>query len=813
MNKSFSVSLSTNIWIRTMGLILIALVITLAMIFLRLSEYTAEKSEALMENSTLMAIGVLELQASDVASGYIDIEEAQANAIALFEKRKGFDLGENGFITILRSDGYIIYHPKLSGTQGWGLQDKSEEKVFFVQQAILTAMNGGGFTTYQWLNDEMGETQNKMAYSAYFEPWDWIIMSTSFTEETDALLSKMMIGLGIAVLVIFIVSSFAVKLFISDVVRPLNSQVNFMRTHTSELEAANMEVQALYEEMLASEEMLQYNYHELDRYKKALEDEKENYRKILMASNEVYWQYDVRSNEMTITNFGKDMNRITSTFEAFVQKVYPDDRTRFETLFRSSKANQSTVFEIKVRLLIDNVEGVYHWYQILTIHEGDFLFGSMTDIHQEMISRERIEFYAFHDPVLGLYNMDFLNEIVKNTLNNLDNEETFVLMVIGVVGYSRLLNAYGKNITDIMAFQLSAEISALFSDSKYIATLHSGRFAVWMRCDDLRHCAAEKIAKLEHSLRRNVGRFSNIEMPLNIAYGATHVGKNQHDSTSVILEAETAFEFAVSKGIHHEIKWYDESLRIAKERTLDIEQHLIKAIDKGEMYLAFQSQLDALTNGNVYGYEALLRWKSPELGLVSPVEFIPLAESIDLINDLGRFVIDETVKFIAAKRSEGRMVNVSINASYKELLQSDYIDYLIAAIEKHQIDVSQIHIEITETTISEYLDIVLESLNRLTACGFEIHMDDFGTGYSSLYQLGKMPIKVLKIDKSFVWALDTDVKMRALTKLIIDISHRLDMKIIAEGVETQTQYEWLAEMGCDYYQGYLLSKPVQASEI
>lgn len=171
------------------------------------------------------------------------------------------------------------------------------------------------------------------------------------------------------------------------------------------------------------------------------------------------------------------------------------------------------------------------------------------------------------------------------------------------------------------------------------------------------------------------------------------------------------------------------------------------------------------------------------------------------------------LNFIASKRDEGKIITVSINASYKELLQSDYIDYLVNSISKHALSVNQIHIEITETTISEYLDIVLESLNRLTENGFEVHMDDFGTGYSSLYQLGKMPIKVLKIDKSFVWAIETDPKMRVLTKLIIDISHRLDMKIIAEGVETQMQYSLLSEMGCDYYQGYLFSKPLQASEV
>lgn len=244
-----------------------------------------------------------------------------------------------------------------------------------------------------------------------------------------------------------------------------------------------------------------------------------------------------------------------------------------------------------------------------------------------------------------------------------------------------------------------------------------------------------------------------------------------------------------------------------------IEQHLIKAIDRGELYLVYQPQYSASSRQDISGYEALIRWRSVELGFVPPNDFIPLAESIDFINLIGRFVIEEATDFMHRQSKLGNRVYVSINASYKELLQTDYVSYLLETLKKKDLDISQLHIEITETTISEYLDVVIESLNALIHHGFQVHMDDFGTGYSSLYQLGKMPIQVLKIDKSFVWALENDLKMRALTKLIIDVAHRMEMKIIAEGVETEVQYQMLLEMSCDYFQGYLLSKPLQETEI
>ena len=201
------------------------------------------------------------------------------------------------------------------------------------------------------------------------------------------------------------------------------------------------------------------------------------------------------------------------------------------------------------------------------------------------------------------------------------------------------------------------------------------------------------------------------------------------------------------------------------------------------------------------------------LGFVAPIDFVPLAESIDYINTIGRFVIKEAILFIQKKNQEGKNIKVSINASYKELLQKDYVSHLLEMLKAHDVSINQLHIEITETTISEYIDVVRDNLEALCQNGFEMHMDDFGTGYSSLYQLGRMPFHILKIDKSFVWGLGTDGKMRALTNLIIDIAHRMDMKIIAEGVETKSQYDILKAMGCDYYQGYLLSKPLLPSEI
>ena len=625
------------------------------------------------------------------------------------------------------------------------------------------------------------------------------------------------IALDMAILFAFtlIIVFILVQMIMKKLLNPMIDNSDAIKNRNEELENANQEIQALYEEMSASEEMLRYNYEELERVRSALEVEKDNYRKILIASNEAYWQYDFSTGEFSVTNFSKEMTASKTPFGDFFERIYKEDIDKVIHYFSPEYQYETPIFDVKIRMRIDGIEPVFHWFQLLGIREGHGIFGSLTDIHHDVINKERIEFYAFHDPVLGLYNMDFLGDIVNNLYKTENHSDSHILLVIGVVGFGRILNAYGKNLTDIMLFQLSAEISHVFSEAQYISVLHSGRFAIWMTCDDPSACASVQMAELESSLTSKVGVFSNIEMPINIAYGATLVTRQKvdNDNSHVISEAETAFEYAVNKSIFHQIQWYDGSLKIAKDRELTTEQLLLKAIERNELYLTYQPQYRTIDKDEVIGYEALLRWKNKTLGFVAPMDFVPLAESIDYINTIGRFVINEAINFIQKKNLEGKNIKVSINASYKELLQKDYVSHLLETLKAHDVSINQLHIEITETTISEYIDAVRDNLVALNQNGFEMHMDDFGTGYSSLYQLGRMPFQILKIDKSFVWALTTDTKMRALTNLIIDIAHRMDMKIIAEGVESRSQYDILIAMGCDYFQGYLFSKPLLPSEI
>lgn len=820
MLRNSPIKFSAKIWGLMIIMVVSATFLTSFIGYRVASDALDEKGETILMNAVDMAIEILQLQEEDVLEGELTLEAAQEAAKNLFRKNAGIDLGESGYFVIMDGHALILVHPTIEGTDGSTLQDMSKDRIPFATMAVEIAKDGGGFVKYDWFFSDSDKVDEKILYTKYFEPWDWVVMATAYKGEFNKSAAVLLNTFFNVVLLSVILISVIVRLIILDTLKSMDSTIQTMRDleqsrfeKIEELEAANREVQALYEEMLASEEMLQYNYDELERYKKALEEEKDNYRRILIASNEAYWQYNGDRDEVTIANFTKDLLEATLSLENFIGYIHEEDKASVRAYITHSDPSVNSVFESRIRVLVDEANHVYHWFQLLGIAQDGKLFGAMTDINTEIVNRERIEFYAFHDPVLGLYNMDYLNDLITNTMVKGQLDCQYALIVVGVVGYPRILDAYGKNLTDILSFQLSAEISAIFKDAAYISSLHSGRFAVWIKCDDMETCVKKAIEQLSDEILAHVGQFENIKMPVKIAYGATLVNRVHNISATVIAEAEMAFDHAVTLGQYNEIKWYDDSLQVAKDRTMMIEQQLLGAREKNELSVVYQPQYLSLESMEVIGYEALLRWHNSYLGIVAPNEFIPLAEAIDQINPLGRFVIDEVTDFLEIKMKQGEYLNVSINASYKELLQNDYVAYLIESVDRKGISRSQINVEITESTISEYLDIVSESLSALRNQDFEIQMDDFGTGYSSLYQLGRMPIQVLKIDKIFIWALDSDAKMHALTKLIIDVAHRMDIKIIAEGVETLQQYEILKGMGCDYYQGYLFSRPLTADEI
>jgi EAL domain-containing protein (putative c-di-GMP-specific phosphodiesterase class I) len=248
-------------------------------------------------------------------------------------------------------------------------------------------------------------------------------------------------------------------------------------------------------------------------------------------------------------------------------------------------------------------------------------------------------------------------------------------------------------------------------------------------------------------------------------------------------------------------------------RKTHIERILRKAIENDEFVINYQPQYDA-QNNHIFGFEALLRLNSKELGSISPLEFIPIAEEYGHITKIGQWVIKETCKQAAKWIKKGyKFKSLSVNISSVDLQQPDFHEYIEEIINNIGFDPKILELEITESVLMESLDSSIAILKQLKDMGIRIALDDFGTGYSSLNYLRKIPINTLKIDKSFIDNITSNQKEESIIYNIIEMAHSLELKVVAEGVETMEQLFVLKERKCDYIQGYYFSKPLPADEI
>lgn len=254
-------------------------------------------------------------------------------------------------------------------------------------------------------------------------------------------------------------------------------------------------------------------------------------------------------------------------------------------------------------------------------------------------------------------------------------------------------------------------------------------------------------------------------------------------------------------------KFFDVDILTMLRRQYDIEKALRTAIERNEIFMVFQPKI-SIKGEKINGFEALVRWINSDLGFVSPAEFIPIAENTGLIVDIGKYIIEESFKKCKdLYEISTSKFHIAINISDIQLREDGFIDFISELLQKYEIPPEYIEFEITEGVIMQSVAKNIELLLGLKRLGVSIALDDFGTGYSSLSYLKRLPIDVLKIDKSFVDGIGVDEKSEYIAESIIKLSHSLDLKVVAEGVETREQLGYLDKMKCDVAQGYYFSKP------
>jgi diguanylate cyclase (GGDEF)-like protein len=302
------------------------------------------------------------------------------------------------------------------------------------------------------------------------------------------------------------------------------------------------------------------------------------------------------------------------------------------------------------------------------------------------------------------------------------------------------------------------------------------------------------------------------ELYLTSSIGAAIFPEDGLASEQLVCRAESALHQSKNEG-GNRTQFYNSDNTDRLQRRIDIEASLRPALYMRQFYLAYQP-IFRLEDGKMRGFETLIRWKHPELGTISPAEFIPISEHNGLIVPIGEWVLREACKRLAGMHKYGLgPLIMSVNISPVQLQDPTFPQTVLHILDEYKIQYSSIELEITENVTLKHSDTVLSSLSKLRGAGVRIALDDFGTGYSSLSNLKQLPIHCLKIDKSFIKAIDLPSAERLIVESLIELVHKLGLEVIAEGVEYREQYDLLKSWGCDYVQGFLFGKPMEPEQL
>ena len=434
----------------------------------------------------------------------------------------------------------------------------------------------------------------------------------------------------------------------------------------------------------------------------------------------------------------------------------------------------------------------------------------VTRLLQAGASERHAHRLAYHDVLTGLPNRAGFRERLRQQLERAGSHSKLAVLALDLDRFKVLNESLGHDVADEVLVQLGDRIRRQLRADDLLGRVGSDEFALAFEIE-----TADTATTVANKIQSSIAiplHVRDQELVLSASIGIALYPADDRDIDGLVRHAETALNQAKTAGggQHH---FWQTHMSVAVRRRLDMENDLRKALERSELMLFYQPQMN-LGSGLVTGVEALIRWQHPQRGLVSPADFIPLAEDTGLIGPIGEWVLREACRQNRLWQQHGLPpLRMAVNVSGQQLAAPEFVDTVARALEETDHAAQRLELEITETTLMRDLDASSLVLGRLRSLGVRISIDDFGTGYSQLAYLKRLPASEIKIDRSFVAELPENAHDAAITNGIIDMGHNLGLEIIGEGVETAAQMRYLRERGCDVIQGYLLHAPTTPGSI
>ncbi len=421
-----------------------------------------------------------------------------------------------------------------------------------------------------------------------------------------------------------------------------------------------------------------------------------------------------------------------------------------------------------------------------------------------------IEHIASYDELTGLPNQVLFHDRLQQILAHQD-EQLFAVISLSLDRLTNINNALGHELGNSLLRSAAQKLTSCVNDNDILARIDSNKFAIIQTdiktVDEVVNLVEQVINSLSTSVVIN-----NTEVFSSVSVGISVYPSDRTEMDRLLSNSIMAMERAKQQG-QNKYQFYCNELNNNLQERLILEKDLRNAIANGEMILYYQPQI-CLSSGKIIGVEALLRWYSPIHGFVSPAKFIPIAEETGLIVSIGEWVLRTACAQNLSWQLVGLpFIKMAVNISSRQFKEQNLVDITTQVLQETGLKAKYLELEITETLIIENVQQVINTMNQLHEIGITLSLDDFGTGYSSLNYLKRLPIDLLKIDQSFVRELTVGSDDAAIVKAIISLAHNLQLSVIAEGVETQAQLEYLQRNGCDEIQGYYISRPIPAEAL
>jgi len=529
-----------------------------------------------------------------------------------------------------------------------------------------------------------------------------------------------------------------------------------------------------------------------------------------------YWRWDADTNHLAVSEHLVGMMGLTSpqccqSLEGYLQRVHPEDRDFVRDTITSA-ASHGPLKPIEYRLSAEGKPALIVHQEMGLLPDADHVvLATVLDITQRRATERHIRDLAYSDKLTGLPSRAYFYKHMEDVLKSARRRhERLALAYLDLDGFKDINDSLGHDAGDELLGIIGQRLQSTLRGSDFVARLSGDEFCILIDNIHDQYSAADAASRCLQAVNQPV-TLGEREIRPRCSIGIACYPEDGEDLKTLLKSADSAMYAAKSEG-RHRYAFYEPALTARAERRLWLEQELRRALERDQFELLYQPQVETNT-GRLVGVEALIRWHHPEMGQISPIEFIDIAEHIGMIRELGEWVLKTACRQAAQWRQEGLPPFViAVNISPTHFRDPALLQHVSQVLEESGLPPELLELEITEGVVQD-LGGRSDMFRQLRDKGVKIAIDDFGTGYSSLASLKDLPIDCLKIDRVFITDLNEQKGAAMLVETIIGIARALNQSVVAEGVEEARQLQILASIGCDTIQGYLFSRPVPAVDI